>query len=88
MNSGDGVYVGQSSNITRRLGQHVGSGKFTADEVANAARQGVTGGRTAREIAEQTMIDRMGGIDNLLNLVNPIGPRRFGLMPNQPYGRY
>ncbi|MDP9904513.1 hypothetical protein J2S90_001468 [Arthrobacter bambusae] len=34
------------------------------------------------------MIDRMGGIDNLLNAVNPIGPGRFGLMPDQPYLRY
>ncbi len=33
------------------------------------------------------MIDRLGGIDDLLNIVNPIGPKRFGLMPDQPYGR-
>ncbi|WP_332602562.1 RHS repeat-associated core domain-containing protein [Arthrobacter sp. S2(2024)] len=88
VNSVDGVYVGQSNNITRRLRQHVRSGKFTADEVANAARQAVSGSKTAREMAEQTMIDRMGGIDNLLNAVNPIGPGRFGLMPDQPYLRY
>ncbi|MGL5825497.1 MAG: RHS repeat-associated core domain-containing protein, partial [Nocardioides sp.] len=87
VNSADGVYVGQSSNISRRLAQHVGSGKFTADEVANAARQSVAGGRSAREVAEQTMIDRLGGTKNLLNVVNPIGPRRFGLMPGQPYRR-
>jgi RHS repeat-associated protein len=87
VNSADGVYVGQSSDISRRLAQHVNSGKFTSDEVANAARQGVAGGKLQREIAEQTMIDQMGGIDNLLNVVDPIGPRRFGMMPNQPYGR-
>jgi hypothetical protein len=28
------------------------------------------------------------GIDNLLNVANPIGPKRFGLMPDQPYLRY
>lgn len=87
VNTRNGVYVGQSSNITRRLAQHVKSGKFTADEVANAARQSVRGGKGSREIAEQMMIDRLGGIDNLLNHVNPIGPRRFGQMPNQPYFR-
>jgi hypothetical protein len=40
-----------------------------------------------RAIAEQMMIDRLGGIDELLNMVNLIGPKRFGLMPNQPYVR-
>jgi len=87
VNSADGVYVGQSRNISRRLAEHVRNGKFTPDEVANAARQGVSGGKTQREIAEQTMVDRLGGIDNLLNEVNPIGPKRFDLMPDQPYLR-
>lgn len=36
---------------------------------------------------EQLMVDRMGGIKKLLNVVNPIGARRFSLMPNQPYVR-
>jgi hypothetical protein len=44
-------------------------------------------GRSSREIAEQMMIDRLGGIDNLRNVVNPIGPKRFPLMPIQPYSR-
>lgn len=39
----------------------------------------VTGGKTAREIAEQQKIDKLGGIgDLLLNQRNPIGPRRYG----------
>ena len=46
----------------------------------------MTGGKTAREIAEQRKIDELGGIDSLLNLRNPIGPQRFDLMP-QPYAR-
>jgi hypothetical protein len=43
--------------------------------------------RWTEKIGEQMMIDRMGGIGNLLNKVNPIGPNRFGLMHNQPYTR-
>jgi hypothetical protein len=41
----------------------------------------VSGGKTAREIAEQQKIDELGGIGGLLNQRNPIGPRRFGMMP-------
>ena len=56
-------------------------GRFTQDEVDAAQRIGVAGGKTAREIAEQHKIDELGGIDQLLNRRNPIGPRRFELMP-------
>ncbi|GAA1138006.1 RHS repeat-associated core domain-containing protein [Kribbella jejuensis] len=87
VNSKAGVYVGQSKNISKRLAQHVRDGKFTQAEADNAARQGVVGNKTSREIAEQMMIDRLGGINNLRNVVNPIGPKRFPLMPNQPYSR-
>jgi hypothetical protein len=82
-----GTYVGQSGNIARRLAEHVASGKFTADEVANAERTLVTGGKTAREIAEQLEIDARGGVKNLINIVNPIGKGRWSLMPSQPYSR-
>lgn len=82
-----GTYVGQSGNITRRLQQHVRSGKFTAQEAAAAQRIAVPGGKTQREIMEQQEIDARGGVGNLLNLNNPIGPDRFGFMPNQPYRR-
>jgi hypothetical protein len=86
VNSQDGVYVGQSGDIDTRLSQHVGTGKFTQAEADNAARQEVLGGKTQREIAEQTMVDRLGGKDELLNKVNPVGPNRAHLMP-QPYSR-
>jgi hypothetical protein len=82
-----GDYVGQSGNITQRLARHIYSGKFTQAEVDAAERIAVSGGKTAREIAEQLKIDEMGGIDNLLNVRNPIGPARFSLMPDQPYVR-
>ncbi|WP_217697942.1 polymorphic toxin-type HINT domain-containing protein, partial [Sinomonas mesophila] len=87
VNSPKGVYVGQSNDILRRLAEHVRSGKFTAADAAAAAIQPVSGGKTQREIAEQMMIDRLGGVPNLLNKVNPIGPKRFGQMPIQPYTR-
>lgn len=82
-----GEYVGQSGNISTRLEQHVASGRFTQAEVDAAQRFAVPGAKLDREIAEQLLIDSKGGIDNLLNKVNPIGPKRFGVMPNQPYVR-
>jgi hypothetical protein len=75
------TYIGQSGNISGRLGQHVDSGRFSQAEVNAAERIGVSGGKTAREIAEQHKIDELGGIRALGNLRNPIGPRRFELMP-------
>ena len=46
-----------------------------------AERFAVSGGKTAREVAEQRKIDQFeNGIDDLLNKRNPIGPRRFDLM--------
>ena len=55
-------------------------GRFTKAELDAAERIAVAGDKTAREIAEQTKIDQLGGIKNLLNKRNPIGPQRFGLM--------
>jgi hypothetical protein len=83
-----GTYVGQSGNITARFSQHLieNGGRFTQAELDAAERIGVTSGKTAREIAEQQKIDELGGIDALLNIRNPMGSRRFGLMP-QPYSR-
>jgi len=76
-----GIYVGQSGNIPRRLAQH--ADRFTAAELANAERYAVSGGRTAREVAEQLKIDEFGGIrgGRLLNRLNPIGDRRLSLLP-------
>jgi hypothetical protein len=41
----------------------------------------VSGGKTAGEIAEQHKIDALGGLKKLGNIRNPIGARRFHLMP-------
>jgi RHS repeat-associated protein len=73
-------YVGQSKNIDRRLRQHVKRGKVTQAEADRAIRREVPGDKTAREIAEQRRIDELGGIGNLENTVNPIGPNRQHLM--------
>jgi len=84
VNSARGTYVGQSGNIAQRFSQHLieNGGRFTQDELDAAERFGVSGGKTAREIAEQQKIDEFpNGIDDLLNQRNPIGPRRFNLMP-------
>jgi hypothetical protein len=81
-----GDYVGQSGNIDQRLAGYVLSGRFTSEEVAAAERTLITGGKTAREVAEQMEIDSRGGVGNLLNVRNPIGEARFPLMP-QPYAR-
>ena len=83
----EGDYVGQSGDITTRLGQHVTNRKFTQEQVDAARRFSVPGTKLDREIAEQTMIDALGGKTKLLNNRNPIGDRRCGLMPNQPYLR-
>jgi hypothetical protein len=72
------TYVGQSSNIPRRLTQHLRSGKLPAGNPVTFKE--VLGGKTAREIAEQTRINELGGIKNLENKVNPIGPKRAHLM--------
>lgn len=68
------TYVGQSGDIDRRLGEHVRSGRLS--RVDAAKRTSVSGGKFAREIAEQNRINELGGISNLANKVNPIGPNR------------
>lgn len=75
----DGAYVGQSGDIPTRLAQHVYRRKFTQAEVDAAERSAVSGGKTAREVAEQLKLDELGGRDapGILNLVNPIGDGRL-----------
>jgi hypothetical protein len=78
----EGTYVGQSGDISSRLAAHVANDKFTQAEVDVAERIFVGGGKTAREIAEQRLIDGLGGVDSpdVLNIRNPIGQTRIGLM--------
>ncbi len=73
-------YVGQSGDIPRRLQEHLRAGRLDPSDATLKTKE-VLGGKLAREIAEQQRINQLGGIDNLANKVNPIGPARQHLMP-------
>jgi RHS repeat-associated protein len=72
------TYVGQSGNIPLRLEQHIASGKLLPGTSVKTTT--VLGGKTAREIAEQTRISALGGIKYLENIRNPIGIARQYLL--------
>jgi hypothetical protein len=74
------TYVGQSGDIAARLDQHLASGKLLEEDLSTVRTTEVLGGKTAREIAEQLRINELGGIDNLENIRNPIGPARQYLL--------
>ena len=81
----DGPYIGQSNNIDRRMSEHARDTRFTQEQLDNASRTEVTGGKTQREIAEQRRIDQLtdgvgASSEKVLNKVNPIGPKRRHLM--------
>jgi hypothetical protein len=66
------------------LNQHLASGKLQPNNLLRLNTKEILGGRTAREVAEQLRINELGGIKNLENIRNPIGPgRRYLLQQNQ-----
>jgi hypothetical protein len=67
------TYVGQSVDVARRLAEHVNAGRLAS--AATATIINVTGGKMSREIAEQMLINSLGGLPStvLANRVNPIG---------------
>jgi RHS repeat-associated protein len=69
-------YVGQSSNIDRRLRRHVKNGKVSQKEADGAKRTEVKGDKFDREIEEQRQLDQAGGVNKTGNKVNPVGPKR------------
>ena len=77
-------YIGQSSNVSNRTKQHVRSGKLDPSESVQSTQ--VSGGRTAREIAEHRRIQEITGdvparfSDRVSNKVDPIGPNRRHLL--------
>ena len=75
------TYVGQSGNITVRVQQHLASGKLLPKDFGTVHATEVLGGKTAREVAEQLRILERGGVENLENIRNPIGPARAKLLP-------
>jgi hypothetical protein len=75
------TYVGQSGDICRRIGEHLASGKLLEADLATLRTTAVSGGKTAREIAEQLRINELGGIKMLENTRNAIGKARSYLLP-------
>jgi len=78
--SNSGRYVGQSGQISTRLETHATNSRFGAgstEAASDAMRLSVAGGRTSREVAEQRILNSMGGPNspNVLNRVNPVGGR-------------
>ncbi len=77
-------YVGQSGNISKRLQQHEKAGKL--EPGCTVCRTEVSGGKTAREIAEHRRIQELtGGVParrspDVSNKVDPIGPKRQHLL--------
>jgi RHS repeat-associated protein len=75
------TYVGQSGDIAARIDQHLASGKLLPSDLPSVKTTEVLGGKTAREVAEQVRINQLGGVKNLENIRNPIGPARQHLLP-------
>lgn len=79
-------YVGQSSDIAKRIAQHLRSGKLAAADLHTVESAEVAGGKTAREIAEHKKIQSITGgqparySDKVANKVDPIGPKRQHLL--------
>jgi RHS repeat-associated protein len=74
------VYVGQSGNIANRFfgpKGHVAQGKFGKLGALLTIKIPVRGGKTAREVVEQRVLDRLGGVTRgyIENVVNPVGGR-------------
>jgi len=74
-------YIGQSQDVMKRLLQHLQKGKLPEENIGSIEMTPVPGGKLAREIAEQGKINGNGGVGNLENIVNPIGPGRQHLLP-------
>lgn len=61
--------------------------KFTASQADDAVRIAVSGGKTSREVAEQRILNQLGGPNTpgVLNIINPVGGR-WGLLDNTSLG--
>jgi RHS repeat-associated protein len=86
--NGGRPYVGQSGNVPNRLGQHEAAGRL---QPGTEITTRVTGGKTAREIAEHNRIQELTGGQRARNSAkvanqnDPIGPnRRPGLGLPEP----
>jgi hypothetical protein len=70
--------------MTQRIANHLDSGRLLPENLSTLRVTEVLGGKTAREIAEQLRINVLGGLKNLENLRNPIGPGRSNLLTGGP----
>jgi RHS repeat-associated protein len=77
-----GRYVGETHKFTSRFKNGLGihNSKGVVQTIKRWAVRGDKSAVTTRQIAEQARIDKLGGIKNLLNKLNPIGPKRKHLM--------
>jgi len=82
--SSERQYVGQSGNMPNRINQHLSTGKLLQRDISTVRTTEVLGGKTQREVAEQLRINELGGVRNLENTRNPIGPNRQHLLPPKP----
>ena len=63
------TYVGQSGDIPSRLARHEASGKFAPGTKVSTTE--VTGGKTAREVAEHNRIQNLGGVRSRPVMADP-----------------
>jgi hypothetical protein len=79
--------VGESGKMGQRLATHVRSGR--AKSLGDIRVTAVSGGRRARQIAEQNRINELGGVSGRAgsktsNVRNPVAPKywdEFGIKP-------
>jgi RHS repeat-associated protein len=72
-----GRYIGQSKHFLKRIAQHFGKGGKLSNETLEKALLHEMPGSTKleREVYEQYLIREAGGVDVLINKVNPMGGR-------------
>ncbi|MFC5768916.1 RHS repeat-associated core domain-containing protein, partial [Thauera sinica] len=88
LEQGGASYVGQSGQLSTRLATHVADATKPISSIDDAVRAAVSGSKTSREVAEQLTLNNMGGVNatGVLNVVNPIGSARSGLLNNPTLG--
>lgn len=74
-----GLYIGQSKHVWLRLLQHVARGRCTLEQARNAEFIAVEGGVLARRIREATLVNQLGGVDEVANLINPVAEKYWQL---------
>lgn len=72
-----GRYIGQSKHFLKRIAQHFGKGgKLSKETLEKALLHEMPGStKLEREVYEQYLIREAGGVDVLINKVNPMGGR-------------